>query len=53
VLVLFKFFLEMTGKNKKNQDKIMHELRTRVKLEDYGVLNVNLKKIDKKNLAIY
>ena len=33
----------MTGKNKKNQEEIIHELRTRVKLEEYGVENVILK----------
>lgn len=32
----------MTGKSKqKSQEEIVHELRTRVKLEDYGVENVN------------
>lgn len=35
------FLWKMTGKNKKTQDEIIHEIRTRVKLEEYGVENVS------------
>ncbi len=30
----------MSSKHKKSQDELIHDLRTKVKLEDYGVLNV-------------
>ena len=39
-ILTFFFEFRMSDKHRKNQEEIIDSLRTRIKLEDYGVLNV-------------
>jgi hypothetical protein len=36
------FLFRMSNKQNKSQEEIVNNLRTRIKLEDYGVLNVRI-----------